>query len=289
MDLAHVGSLLNHAWIVLLAIQMGLAASFGDIAAALGRGGLVLRTLAVNCLVVPLLAFVLLRLFDAGPYVSAGILTLVFFPGAVFGPTFTEVSKGDVPLSIGLMVMFCGVSLLVSPFLLHFLLGRLLHGDGVVIDVFRIMRLIFLAQILPLSLGLVVLRLRPRWAQKAAGPVKRLSSALGLAVCAVILWTRFSSLEVFGLRAVGGMILLFLLSLLAGLVIGGREPGPRRSVIMSCSGRNIALALITAAGNFSGTPAAAAVLAYALVSLFGSLVTAKIMGRTMEARSAESG
>src|ERR1043166_2958743 len=52
----------------------------------------------------------LLVLFQADPYVAAGFLIVALCPGAPYGPPLTGIAKGNVAVSVGLMVVLAGSS-----------------------------------------------------------------------------------------------------------------------------------------------------------------------------------
>lgn len=73
-----------------------------------------------------------------------------------------------------------------------------------------------------------------------------------------------------------GMLVLLLVS----LGIGGPGRIARRTLALTTGVRNAAVALVIASGNFAGTPAMTAVVACSLVSIFGTLGCAILLGRT---------
>ena len=73
---------------------------------------------------------------------------------------------------------------------------------------------------------------------------------------------------------VAGMLILLAASLVIGWLAGGPGRNNRRTMALTTSLRNVALGLVIASGNFAGSPAMSAVLAYGIVEVLGSLVVA---------------
>src|SRR5262249_52032128 len=109
-------------------VAVGLGVTFADLAGVAGNWRLAGRAALANYVCVPAATVGPLPLFDAHPMVAAGFLILAVCPGAPYGPPFTAVAKGNVPLAVGLMVILAGSSAVIAPVLLHYLLP-LLAGD----------------------------------------------------------------------------------------------------------------------------------------------------------------
>jgi predicted Na+-dependent transporter len=70
---------------------------------------------------VPAAAVGLLLTLHAHPRVTAGFLIAAVWPGALCGPPFTAMAKGDVAAAVGLLVILVGSSVLMVLLLLHVL------------------------------------------------------------------------------------------------------------------------------------------------------------------------
>src|SRR5215470_10952944 len=108
--------------LIQLMVTIGLGVTFADMAPVARNWGLVVRAALANYVLVPAATVGLLSLFHAPPLVAAGLLVAAVCPGAPYGPPFTAMAKGNVPISIGLMVMLAASSAIVAPLLLHVLL-----------------------------------------------------------------------------------------------------------------------------------------------------------------------
>ena len=133
---------------------------------------------------------------------------------------------------------------------------------------------LLVTQLLPLLFGLVVNSWYPRLAQRILWPFELVSKILNLGVAALILATQFPMLMEIRLRGFVGMLILLAGSCVAGWLAGGPGTSQRKTMALTTSLRNVGVGLVIVTGNFAGTPAVAAALAYGIVEVFGSLLLA---------------
>jgi bile acid:Na+ symporter, BASS family len=79
------------------------------------------------------------------------------------------------------------------------------------------------------------------------------------------------------------MLALLVASLVIGWLVGGPDAEGRKAMALTTSLRNAAVGLVIVTGSFGGTPAVSAVLAYAIIAVFGSLAVALWWGRRASA------
>ena len=81
---------------------MGLTLKPGDFKVVFSRPKDVVIGCAAQFTVMPLLAFLLTRLFGLSPELSIGVILVGTCPGGTSSNVMTYLSKGDVPLSVGM-------------------------------------------------------------------------------------------------------------------------------------------------------------------------------------------
>jgi len=232
-----------------------------------------------NFVLVPLVTVGLLHLLQAPFLASAGFLILAVCPGAPVGPTFTGIAKGDVSLATGLMVVLAALSAVLAPALLTVLLGWLSPESNLAIDYLQIAGTLLVTQIIPLGIGLAMHEWLPALSARLVKPISLVANILLLAVVAIILATQYQTLEAFRLRGWVGMFVLLAASLGIGWLAGGMSPPARRAMAVTTGVRNAAVGLVIVSANFAETPAVTAVVAYALISIFGTLAYAFWLGK----------
>jgi BASS family bile acid:Na+ symporter len=261
-------------------VLIGLRVTFAELIETARNWRLVARALAANYLFVPAAAIVLLVLFDASAMVAAGFLVLAVCPGAPFGPPFAGIARANVTEAVGLMVVLAGSSAIVSPLLLRLLLPQLAGGEAPLIDVTAMVSALLITQLLPLLLGLLARHRRPQLADRLLAPFELASKILSLTVAGLILATQFQMLTEIRARGLIGMLLLLLASLVIGWLAGGSASKGRKTMALTTALRNVGVGLVIVTGNFAGTPAVSAALAYGIVEVLGSLLLAFWWGRT---------
>jgi BASS family bile acid:Na+ symporter len=258
----------------------GLGVSFGDLLTVAKNWRLVGRAALANYVCVPGATVGLLFLFDAHPMVAAGFLVLAVCPGAPYGPPFTAIARGNVPVAVGLMVILSGSSALLAPIFLSSLLPMLAGDESLAVDAYQILVTLLMTQLAPLGVGVAVRTWCPTVADWLQKPADLLSKLLNLAVVGMVLLTQFDLLAEIRFSGFLGMLVLLVVSWGAGWVLGGSDSTSRRAMTLTTSLRNVGVGLIIAAGAFAGTPAVTAVMAYGLLGVVGSLLLALFWKRT---------
>lgn len=279
MAAAEAIKVLNVVALASIMFTLGLKVQIAEVVAAGRQFRLIALALLANFVLVPLYTVVLLEAFQAPPLAAVGFLILAVCPGAPVGPAFADLARGNVSLATGLMVILAGASAFLAPALLTLLVGRLSPASKLSVDYAAIAQTLLITQMLPLAAGLALNQFAMRTAQRLAGPLTAVANVLLLVVVGLILATQYQTLGAFHARGWIGMLLLLVGTLAIGSLCGGHDRATRRSMIVTTGLRNAAVGLVIATANFAGTAALTAVVAYALVSMLGTLAVALIFGK----------
>ncbi|MGA7487161.1 MAG: bile acid:sodium symporter [Xanthobacteraceae bacterium] len=280
MSVDRLTNILVTITLVEMMVLIGLRAAFAELIRTARNWRLVARAVAANYLFVPAIAVALLILFEAAPMVAAGFLILAVCPGAPYGPPLAGIARANATAAVGLMVILAGSSAIVSPALLYLLLPPVSGGEAPRIDLMGMLAALLSAQLLPLLLGLLVKHWRPQLADRLLRPFELISKVLNLSVAALILATQFPMLTEIRIKGFVGMLLLLVASLVIGWLAGGPGRDSRRTMALTTSLRNVGVGLVIATGNFAGTPAVSAALAYGILEVLGSLLVALWWGKS---------
>ena len=225
-------------------LTVGLSYTIAQILAPLRDGRAVGRILLANFVLVPLLAFAIVRGFALPLDAAMGILLLGTAAGAPFLIKLTAVAGGNIGMAAGLLVMLIVATILYMPFVVP------LITPDVSVDAMAIALPLVLSMLLPLAIGLVVDSRQPKLAERLR-PLTQTLSTLSLLVL-------LASLVTLHLHAI--LPLLTLRSVLAALAfpLGAFAIGhllERRGVIagevlaLGTAQRNVAAALVVATQN----------------------------------------
>ena len=279
MSIDQIISVLVNVTLIQLMATIGLGVTAPQIAAVATNVRLVTAAAVANYVLVPLCAVALLLAFKSPPLVAAGFLIVAVCPGAPYGPPFTALAKGDVPVSVGLMALLAASSAFLSPLALKLLLPLTAGDQDLTIDVVKMDATLLATQLLPLAVGVLIRARRPKLAERLAGPSKRVSLFLNLLTVGLIIavQTRF----LLGVRPIGylGMLALALASVGIGWILGGPGGSRRTAMAFSTGVRNVGVGLVIATSSFPGTPAVTAALAYALFQTLALALLAFSWGR----------
>ncbi|MFC6614253.1 bile acid:sodium symporter family protein [Halopenitus salinus] len=246
--------------------SMGLKLSVTQLFGALRDRQLLSKSLVVNLVAVPVVAYLLIRMVPVGPAYATGFLLLAVSPGAPFGPKFAEMSDSDIAFASGLMAILCLLSVVTIPISLVVLAP----GD-VVVDPVAIGRMVLEIQIVPLLAGLGLSYLYPAFGDRMYAPIQRLSdiSFVGLIVLLVVVYSG-------ELRSLIGTEMLAIsavavgLSLALGYLFGGPVRERREVLATTTAARNAAIALFIATAGFSNPDVLTVVLGFSFVSVVGA-------------------
>jgi len=233
---------------------MGLTLKFDDFKVVFSRP----RDVIVGCLaqftVMPLLAWVLARIFKLDDALTVGVILVGCCPGGTASNVITYLAKGDLALSVGMT----GVSTLLAP-LLTPLLVLLLAGQSVDVDVVAMFLSILWVVILPIVAGLIVKRLWPSQTEKATAYLPALSSVTICFIVLIIIAANAHKLLTGGLI----IILVVMLHNVCGLALGyliGRilklESAKRKAISIEVGMQNSGLASSLATLHFAAYPMA---------------------------------
>ena len=276
MSLDRLINILVTITLIEMMVLIGLRVNLADIVSTSRNWTLIVRAAVANYLLVPSLTVVLLLLFGVNAMVTAGFLVLAVCPGAPYGPPFAGIARADVPEAVGLMVILAASSAILSPLLLRVLLPWAAGGEAPKIDSFGIVGVLLITQLLPLMVGLVTRHWRPQLAERLIGPFALASKILNLSVVGLILATQFHMLSEIRVRGFVGMLMLLAGSLIIGWLAGTPSRDNRKTMALTTSLRNVGLGLVIVTGNFAGTQAVSATLAYGIVEVLGALLVALV-------------
>ena len=108
-----------------------------------------------------------------------GISLAAVCPGAPFAP-LTALAKGNVHVSVGLMVLLAASSAVLAPVLLSLLLPAVARGADLKIDTMTMVNTLLIAQLAPLGIGLL-------FAKAAISTLAELRAKGLLGICLLII------------------------------------------------------------------------------------------------------
>lgn len=257
-------------------LAMGLDLSIDQLLEAVGKRRLMTKSLLVNLVVVPLIAYLLVCAIPVGSGYAAGIVLIAVAPGAPFGPKLAEISNSDLAFASGLMAVLGIVSVATIPVTLALLLP-----GNVVVDPLSIGQMILGIQLVPLLVGLGITSLYPQISNHLYPPIQRLSDYSFILLIVLLLIVYIDDMvSLFGTGTLFVSIIVIAVSLLLGYTLGGPAKTRREVLATTTAARNAAIALFIATTSFSDPDVLTIVLAFSFIGVVGSAIIAGTWGRS---------
>lgn len=216
------------------------------------------RDVIIGCIaqftIMPMLAWILARLFSLDDALTIGILLVGCCPGGTASNVITYLAKGDLALSVGMT----SVSTLIAPVMTP-LLVLLLAGKNIDVNVTAMILSILWVVILPIAAGLLVKRLWPQQTEQATAYLPALSSLAIATIVMIVIAASAQKLLTGGLIIIVVVILHNLFGISVGYGIGRllRLPPPKRKALSIEVGmQNSGLASSLATLHFAAYPMA---------------------------------
>ncbi len=228
------------------------------------RPGLMLKALFAVLVAVPAVAMAVARLLDLPRAAEVGLLVMAIAPGAPVALQRSLSAGGHRSFAPGLQVTVALLSVVSMPVSIA-VLNQVYSGSAHV-EPMQLMRQVFIAQLLPLGLGVTVGRFLPpvaAWIKRGLDLIWKVLIAM-LAVLAIIgFW---GAILRAGPYVAVAACLTTIGAIAVGHALGGPDPATRTAVAISSSARNPGLALLVVAVNGAPFGVKITVLSYIVVS-----------------------
>ena len=252
-------------------LAMGLSLSVSQIVEPLRNARLVVVAIVLNFIAVPLIAVSIGALLSLDDGLYIGLILMATAAGAPFLPKLGEAAKGNIPFSVGLMVLLMVVTVVYMPIVVPLLIS------GVEINPWDIASSLIFLMLLPLGIGLFM-----KWRYKKAAdglqPAMAQTSTVAIAILLVtgVIVNFTAILDIIG---TGGFIAI-LLFLVGAFILGyfgaGKDAGVRSVLGLGTAQRNLSAAMVVAGQNFASDPD---VLTFIIVAgIVGLLVLMPLAG-----------
>jgi BASS family bile acid:Na+ symporter len=125
----------------------------------------------------PILAFGIVKVFSLPPELAVGLMILAVCPGGATSNLITHLAKGDAALSITLTACSSVITVFTIPFLVNFSIGYFIPGgEAKQLEVVGTVVSVLVITIIPVALGMLVFAKVPKLAAKLDLPFRRISA-----------------------------------------------------------------------------------------------------------------
>jgi BASS family bile acid:Na+ symporter len=241
-----------------MSLSIGLEITRREVVGLLRDKGLLLRALAANIVLVPLLGVILVWIFPMPRDFEIAFLLLAAAPGAPSAIKYTRNEREDAPFAAGLAMLLICAAIVFMPVLVQIILPL---ETRVTIPYDQIAAVLVLYVIFPGAIGVTL----QRWGEESAmiGRVSLMSARLFFAAWMVITFFEQSkATHRMGVRTLAAMLCLIAGSMILGWLMGGPKHENRRILASATSMRNVALCAAIALRSFPGTDVDVALVAF---------------------------
>jgi BASS family bile acid:Na+ symporter len=264
-------------FVVSSTLAVGLGLTVQQILAPLRNGRLVVLALLANFVLAPLVAIALARVLGLEEPLGVGLLLVGVAAGAPFLLKLADLAKGDMPFSVGLMVVLMVVTVGYLPIVLPLLL------EGVSVNPANIASSLIVLMLIPLAVGLALRAWHPAGAARVRAVVAPVSSISMVFVVTLTTAGHFRSMvSILGGFGILAAVIFVAISFGIGWVLGGPGADTRRVLSLGTAQRNSAAALVVASQNFSDAKVVVMITVVMIVSFAMLMPLARVLARRQQ-------
>ena len=264
-----IGTIILAISLIIIMFGMGLSLVKEDFTRLLKKPKAVIVGLLNQIILLPLIAFLIATALGVSTEIAIGIMILAACPGGPTSNLITHLAKGDTGLSVSLTSANSLITIFTIPFVVDFALTHFSDAQEVIqIDKLKTIAQIFIIVIIPVSLGMLLKRSKPAFADKMNKPVKIASGLVLFLVIIGLILKKKADLIPYLQQAGIAALLLNLATMAVGYATAKlAKLGPAQSITISIESgiQNGTMAIAIASGILMNENYAIAPAVYSLI------------------------
>jgi BASS family bile acid:Na+ symporter len=229
---------------------LGLGLTVADFSRVFRQPRAIAAGLLSQMFVLPLIGFVVARMFGLTAEMAVGLMLLAACPGGASAGLITKLAQGETALSISLTAITSVLVVLSVPLIVDFALWHFTGvGVAVSLPVLDVVRGVFVITTVPVALGMLLRHRRPAFTARIEPMAGRLATGLFVAiVVATFVSQRQSLIDHFASTGPAALVLC-ILTMASGFGIGALARVDRRgriAIAVESGLQNAALAIFIA-------------------------------------------
>ena len=232
--------------------------------------------LICQLILLPIIAFLLLKIFNLPLEIALGVMIIAAAPGGVTSNVLTKFANGDVALSISLTAIISLISIISVPFIV-FKSAELLEVAEISkeISMIGISMKMFLVVTLPVIIGMLIRKFATNFVMSKSQLIERISVFLFVIVFAAIWVEEWENILGYIKQAglitlVLNIVMMFIGYYVAKFLASGVSQ--RKSISLECGLQNGTLAVFVASQLFSDIAYLIPTATYAIVMFITSII-----------------
>jgi BASS family bile acid:Na+ symporter len=252
-------------------LGMGLGLTIKQIVEPLKDVKLVSLSLIANFILVPLLIYGITIILPLSEGYKIGLILLSIAAGAPFLPKLADITKSNVPFSIGLMLLLMVVTIFYLPLVLPYLL------KGADVSSWEIAKSLITLMLIPLILALFTRAFAEKIAKSLKSIFDKLTNiALILLTISLVILNAGHLVGMIGMPLVA-MLILLIGAMSSGYLFSGKDIGAKVVSALGTGQKNISAAILVATRNFKDPKVTIMLVAVTIFGLFIMMPYAKKM------------
>ena len=190
MDITSIiGQIFLPISLAIIMFGMGLSLVSDDFVRLFAYPKAVLVGLCNQLLFLPLIGFAIVVLFDLNPTMAIGVMILSLCPGGPTSNLITQVSRGNIGLSVTLTALASLITVFTIPILLSKAIAYFTGDTDVVIQlpILETMLQILVITVIPISIGMMIRKRREAFALSMEKPMRTASTVLFVIIFLIII------------------------------------------------------------------------------------------------------
>ena len=262
--------------LALIMLALGLGLTSQDFLRVAKQPKDFLVGLICQLILLPIIAFLLLKIFNLPLEIALGVMIIAAAPGGVTSNVLTKFANGDVALSISLTAIISLISIISVPFIV-FKSAELLEVAEISkeISMIGISMKMFLVVTLPVLIGMLIRKFATNFVMSKSQLIERISVLLFVIVFAAIWVEEWENIMGYIKQAglitlVLNIIMMFIGYYVAKFLASGVSQ--RKSISLECGLQNGTLAVFVASQLFSDIAYLIPTATYAIVMFITSII-----------------
>ena len=190
MDITSIiGQIFLPISLAIIMFGMGLSLVTDDFVRLFAYPKAVLVGLCNQLLFLPLIGFAIVVLFDLNPTMAIGVMILSLCPGGPTSNLISQVSRGNIGLSVTLTALASLITVFTIPILLSKAIAYFTGDTDVVIQlpILETMLQILVITVIPISIGMMIRKRREAFALSMEKPMRTASTVLFVIIFLIII------------------------------------------------------------------------------------------------------
>ena len=184
-----IGQIFLPVSLAIIMFGVGLTLVIGDFVRIFTYPKAVLIGLINQIILLPIIGFSIVVLFNLSPTMATGVMILSLCPGGPTSNLITQVSRGNIGLSVTLTALASLITVFTIPVLLSEAIAYFTGNTDVVIElpVLQTMLQILVITVIPIAIGMMIRKRNEGFALRMEKPMRTASTVLFVIIFLVII------------------------------------------------------------------------------------------------------